>query len=478
MFADFFKSSDLYGASPILVLSLFSLVALVVNAAVKHSGRILFALSAVGLVSSGACAAYLFPSNATAFSTMVLVGGYASMFDLLFLAAALLTLMFSYPYLEREDYHFGEYYVLVLFATIGMMMMGSAADLITIFIGLEIMSVSFYVLAGFIRVKQAANEAALKYFLLGAFATGFLLYGIALIYGTTGTTNLFSIASIFPMAFSSQPVVAIGFGLMLIGLAFKVAAAPFHMWVPDVYEGSPTPVTGFMSTGGKAGAFAALLLAFSLPMSLHDPRFVTVIAVLSAASMIVGNLLGVAQTNIKRMLAYSSIAHAGYMLVGIASGASIGSQGVSFYLISYALTNLGAFGVVSVFERENGRNLLNEDFAGLAARRPVLAALLAMFMFSLTGLPPFAGFVGKYLLFSSAVGAHLTWLAILGVMTSLFSAYYYLRIVVLMYFRDPVQTEPIALPKTAMVSLALSGFGILLIGIVPSLVLDAMKAIF
>jgi NADH-quinone oxidoreductase subunit N len=359
-----------------------------------------------------------------------------------------------------------------------MMMMGSAADLITIFIGLEIMSVSFYVLAGFIRVRKTANEAALKYFLLGAFATGFLLYGIALIYGTTGTTNLFSIASIFPMAFSSQPVVAIGFGLLLIGFAFKVAAAPFHMWVPDVYEGSPTPVTGFMSTGGKAAAFAALLLSFSLPMSLHDPRFVTVIAVLSAASMIVGNLLGVAQTNIKRMLAYSSIAHAGYMLVGIASGAAIGSQGVSFYLISYALTNLGAFGVVSVVEKEDGRNLRTEDFAGLAARRPVLAALLAMFMFSLTGLPPFAGFVGKYLLFSSAVGAHLTWLAVLGVMTSLFSAYYYLRIVVTMYFRDPVTDDVIELPKTAMVSLALSGFGILLIGVLPSLVLDAMRSIF
>ncbi|HLP16496.1 MAG TPA: NADH-quinone oxidoreductase subunit N [Bacteroidota bacterium] len=478
MFEEFFKSSDLIGASPILVLSLCSLIALVVNAAVKNSAKLIFGISAIGLLASAACAIYLFPSNSTAFVTMVLVGGYASIFDLLFLSAAMLTLMLSYPYLEKEEYHYGEYYVLMLFATIGMMMMGSAADLITIFIGLEIMSVSFYVLAGFIRVRQTANEAALKYFLLGAFATGFLLYGIALIYGTTGTTNLFSIASIFPMAFSSQPVVAIGFGLMLIGFAFKVAAAPFHMWVPDVYEGSPTPVTGFMSTGGKAGAFAALLLSFSLPMSLHDPRFVTVIAVLAAASMIIGNLLGVAQTNIKRMLAYSSVAHAGYMLVGIASGASIGNQGVLFYLISYALTNLGAFGVVSVFEKENGRNLLNEDFAGLASRRPVLAALLAMFMFSLTGLPPFAGFVGKYLLFSSAVGAQLTWLAILGVMTSLFSAYYYLRIVVLMYFRDPVSSETIELPKTAMFSLALSGLGILLIGIVPSLVLNAMRSIF
>jgi len=213
-------------------------------------------------------------------------------------------------------------------------------------------------------------------------------------------------------------------------------------------------------------------------MSLHDPRFVTVVAVLSAASMVVGNLLGLAQTNIKRMLAYSSIAHAGYLLVGLASGASLGSQGMLFYLISYALTNLGAFGVVSVFEKENGGNLNNEDYVGLAARRPVLAALLAMFMFSLTGLPPFAGFVGKYLLFSSAVQAHLTWLAILGVMTSLFSAYYYLRIVVLMYFRDPVTNEAIDIPGTAMFSLALSAFGIVLLGVIPSLILDAMRSIF
>jgi NADH-quinone oxidoreductase subunit N len=478
MFAEYYQSTDLIGASPIVMLSVFAVIALVVNAAMKNSGKAVFGIACIGILASAVCAIYLFPSNATAFSQMLLVGGYASMFDLIFLSTAFLTLMLSYPYLEKEEYHFGEYYVLVLLSTVGMMMMGSAGDLITIFIGVEIMSVAFYVLAGFIRVRQTANEAALKYFLLGAFATGFLLYGIALIYGTTGTTNLFSIASIFPMAFASQPVVAIGFGLMLIGLGFKVAAAPFHMWVPDVYEGAPTTVTGLMSTGGKAAAFSALILAFSLPMSLHDPRFVTVIAVLAALSMIVGNLLGVAQTNIKRMLAYSSVAHAGYMLVGLASGTPLGNQGISFYLISYALTNLGAFGVISIFEKENGGNLANEDFAGLAARRPVLAALLAMFMFSLTGLPPFAGFVGKYLLFSSAVQSHLTWLAILGVMTSLFSAYYYLRIVVLMYFRDPVTNDAIEIPRTALFSLALSGFGILLLGVLPALVLNAMRSIF
>lgn len=478
MFADYFQSTDIVGASPILMLSFFSVIALVVNAVMKNSGRVLFAIGSIGIVASATCAILLFPHNATAFSQMLLVGGYASMFDLIFLSTSLLTLMLSYPYLQKEEYHFGEFYVLVLLATVGMMMMGSAGDLITIFIGVEIMSVCFYVLVGFIRVRQTANEAALKYFLLGAFATGFLLYGIALIYGTTGTTNLFSIATIFPMAFSSQPVVAIGFGLLLVGLGFKVAAAPFHMWVPDVYEGAPTTVTGLMSTGGKSAAFAALVLAFSIPMSLHDSRFVTVVAVLAAASMIVGNVLGLAQTNIKRMLAYSSIAHAGYMLTGIASGSSLGKQGISFYLISYALTNIGAFGVISVFEKQNGGNLANADFAGLATRRPWLAALLAIFMFSLTGLPPFAGFVGKYLLFSSAVQAHLTWLAVLGVLTSLVSAYYYLRIVVLMYFREPVSTEAIYLPPTAMASLVLSGFGILLLGVLPALVLNAMRTIF
>lgn len=474
---DFFSPTDISGSSPILVLCATSLIALLVNALMKNSAKYVFIISVLGIFASGFFAYDNLSLNTTAFSDMLLVGGYASFFSMLFLVIALFTLFISKPYLEREEYHFGEYYVLILLAAIGMVMLGSAADLITVFLGIEIMSVAFYVLAGYMRSKLSANEAALKYFLLGAFATGFLLYGIALIYGSTGTTNLLRIVTMYPQAFG-DPLHIIGWGLILIGFGFKVAAVPFHMWVPDVYEGAPTPVTAFMSTGGKAAAFSAFMIAFSVPMSMKDERLMLVVAVLAAASMLLGNWFGLSQTNVKRMLAYSSIAHAGYMLVGIASATSLGQQGIAFYLVSYALTNLGAFGIISMVEKSNGTNANYDDYAGLGKRNPTLAALMAMFMFSLTGLPPFAGFVGKYYLFASAVQSHMTWVAIFGVMTSLFSTYYYLRVIVSMYFRDAVQTEKIELPWSTYLTVMACAAGVLILGLFPALVLNVMKSIF
>lgn len=474
---EFFSPSDLIGSSAILTLCTFSLIALLANALMKNSAKTVFGISVVGVIAAIGCAVYTFPMNATAFSDMLLVGGYASFFAVLFLVIALFSMFIAKPYLEREEYHFGEYYVLILLATIGMLMLGASADLITAFLGIEVMSVSFYVLAGYYRGKLSSNEAALKYFLLGAFATGFLLYGIALIYGTTGTTNLLRIVTMYPQAFS-DPLHIIGWGLVLIGFGFKVAAVPFHMWVPDVYEGSPTPVTAFMSTGGKAAAFSAFVIAFSVPMSMRDERLMMVIALLAAASMLLGNWFGLSQQNLKRMLAYSSIAHAGYMLVGIASATSIGQQGIAFYLVSYALTNLGAFGIIAMLEKTDGSNVSYEDYAGLAKRNPGLAALLAMFMFSLTGIPPFAGFIGKYYLFASAIQANLTWLAIFGVITSLFSTYYYLRIVVYMYFREGTNTDEIVLPKLTYAAVIVCAIGIVLFGIFPALIFDLMKSMF
>ena len=473
---EFFSLSDLIGGLPIIVLSTFTLMAMLVNALMKHSQRIVFGICVIGVIVAALAAMYIFPLNQTAFSDMLLVGGYASFYSVLFLVITLFSLVMAVPYLEKEQYHYGEYYLLVSLSAIGMMMMGSAGDLITIFIGIEIMSVAFYVLAGYFRSKLSSNESALKYFLLGAFATGFLLYGIALIYGTTGTTNLIRIAAQYPQAFG-EPLHLIGWGLILIGFSFKVAAVPFHMWVPDVYEGAPTSVTAFMSTGGKAAAFSAFILAFSIPMSMHDEKLITIISILAAGSMIIGNWFGLSQSNLKRMLAYSSIAHAGYMLIGIASGTQLGQQGISFYLVAYALTNLGAFGVIAILEKENGGHLTYEEYAGLAKRKPILAALMAMFMFSLTGIPPFAGFVGKYYLFASAVSSGLTWLAILGVITSLFSAYYYLRIVVYMYFREGVDEMPV-FSRLSLAAVILSAFGILLFGIVPSLILDVLTTMF
>ena len=472
-----FSFSDLYGVSPILSISITAIVALVVKSAVRKSETAIIVIGITGIFVSMVFSVLTFSISSTAFNDMVLVGGYASFFDVLFLIAGLLTFLLSESYLKKEEINFGEFYVLVLLAIAGMMLMGSSADLITLFLGVELMSVCFYVLAGFMRTKLSSNEAALKYFLLGAFSTGFLLYGITLIYGTTGTTNLLRIASVRPSA--SLPLwYTIGLGLLLVGLAFKVAAVPFHMWAPDVYEGSPTTVSGLMSTGGKSAAFAAAVLVFAIPMAQHDEHFKFILAVLAAGSMIVGNLFGLAQTNLKRMLAYSSIAHAGYMLIGIASGVSLGQQGILFYLVSYTFTNLGAFGVISILEKKSGGNVTYEEYAGLGSRRPVIAALLSAFMFSLTGIPPFAGFIGKYYLFTSAVQSHMTWLAILGVITSLISAYYYLRVVVYMYFRDAKDSAEIRVPRLALCSIVISAAGIVLLGILPSLVLNVTQLLF
>jgi NADH-quinone oxidoreductase subunit N len=472
-----FAYSDLVGISPIIAISLTALIVLIIKAAMGKSETLIVGVSILGLLISIGLAVMVFPRSTTAFSDMVLVGGYASFFDVLFLSVGLLTILHSESYLRKVQLNFGEFYALVLFAVAGMMLMGSAADLITVFLGLELMSVCFYILAGFMRTRNTSNEASMKYFLLGAFATGFLLYGIALVYGTTGTTNLMRIAIEYPRSMT-QTWYSVGFGLLLVGFAFKVAAVPFHMWAPDVYEGSPTTVSGLMATGGKAAAFSAFVLVFSIPMSQHEENLTFLIAVLAACSMVVGNILGLAQTNLKRMLAYSSIAHAGYMLIGIASGQSLGQQGILFYLVSYALTNLGAFGVIAILEKESGENVSYEDYAGLGSRRPVLAAMLSCFMFSLTGMPPFAGFIGKYYLFASAVESKLTWLAILGVLTSLVSAYYYLRVVVFMYFREPGVTAEFRLPRLAMMSLGISTAGIVILGVLPSLVLNITRLLF
>ncbi|HTY11100.1 MAG TPA: NADH-quinone oxidoreductase subunit N [Bacteroidota bacterium] len=472
-----FSASDLYGISPILSVSITALVALIVKSVKRNSETAILVVGIVGILVSIGFSVVTFSLSTTAFNDMVLVGGYASFFDVIFLAAGLLTFLLSDSYLKKENIHFGEFYVLVLLAVAGMMLMGSSADLITLFLGVELMSVCFYVLAGFMRTKLSSNEAALKYFLLGAFATGFLLYGIALIYGTTGTTNLLRIASVH-VGESARTLYNVGFGLLLIGLAFKVAAVPFHMWAPDVYEGSPTTVAALMSTGGKSAAFAASVLVFSIPIAQHDEHFKLILAVLAASSMVVGNLFGLSQTNLKRMLAYSSIAHAGYMLIGVASGQPLGEQGILFYLVSYTLTNLGAFGVISILEKESGKNVSYEEYAGLGTRRPAIAALLSMFMFSLTGIPPFAGFVGKYYLFTSAVQSGMTWLAILGVLTSLLSAYYYLRVVVYMYFRDSAEAPEAGTPRLAAFSVMLSAAGIILFGILPSLILNVTQLLF
>lgn len=472
----FFRDS--IAAGPISLVALVGLVVLTIEALHSKTETLTCWISALGFAAGLVLAMSQLGATGTAFSGMVTTGGYASFFSAVFCAAGLLTVMLSPSYIKKEGIEHGEYYAIILFAVTGMMLMAASADLVMLFLGLEIMSVSFYILAGFARRRFTSNEAAMKYFLLGAFATGFLLYGIALMYGSAGTTNIATIIARGSTLIGS-PLFVIGCALLLIGFVFKVAAVPFHMWVPDVYEGAPTTVSGFMSTGGKAAAFAGLLLVFAPAFVLAVPALREVMAVIAALSMIVGNVIAIAQSSIKRMLAYSSIAHAGYILVGVIAANSFGAQGVLFYLVAYTLMNVGAFGVLSFLESAEGQNLTFDDYAGLSSRQPALALLMAVFMFSLSGIPPFAGFFGKYYVFAGAVQAGYTWLAIVGVLMSVVSAYYYLRLVVLMYFKE--HSGRVLEPSRSglgVAALVISAVALLGFGIFPSAVLNLIAHFF
>ncbi len=469
--------SDYTGTLPILALTAVSLVALTVVAVSRKSGKTCFNLSVIGVLACIGVSLSTFDLHGAAFNGMVMVGGYASYFETLFLIAALLTILLSRSYLEEEDVHHGEYYLLILFATIGIMLIAAGLDLIITFLGLELMSICLYTLAGYFRKRAKSNESALKYFLLGAFATGFFLYGIALVYGASGTTNLEMIADQFE-SLSTVTMFWIGVGFLVIGFSFKVGAVPFHMWVPDVYEGSPTTVSGFMSTGAKAAGFAAFVLVTSHSIMDGGEKLSSIIAVLAAASMILGNVVAISQNNLKRLLAYSSIAHAGYMLIGLAAGNALGRSGILYYLAVYTFMNIGAFGILSVFEKQEDKNLTFEDYGGLGFRRPYLAALMSIFMFSLSGIPPFAGFFGKYYIFVSAIQADLVWLAIVGVLTSLVSVYYYLRLVVFMYFRQGEAVLTSRVSKLSILALTIAAASVIHLGVFPSTLLELTEKLF
>ncbi|MDH4071005.1 MAG: NADH-quinone oxidoreductase subunit N [Ignavibacteria bacterium] len=467
---------DLLQTTPLLIVSISGLVVLVIDSIFRNGERLAFWLAATSLLASGLHGLYGIGETGTAFSGMLTTGGYADFCAALFSLAGFLTLLLSRDYIGSRTTDRGEYYVLILFAVAGMILMASAADLVVLFLGLEMMSLCFYVLAGFTRTSFAGNEASLKYFLLGAFATGFLLYGIAFLYGAVGSTNIDLILS-SASHLRDQTFFLIGLSLLLIGFLFKVAAVPFHMWVPDVYEGAPTTVTGFMSTGGKAAAFSALLLVFAPRLASQIGPVREVIAVIAAVTMIGGNILALSQENIKRMLAYSSVAHAGYLLTGVVAANGSGSTGILFYLAAYTLMNCGAFGVVALLESREGGRTSFQDYSGLSKSSPVLAGLMALFMFSLTGIPPFAGFFAKYAVFSGAVAAGYTWLAIIGVLASLISVYYYLRLVVLMYFSEGEHPVPAPVPLAYAALLAAAG-AVLFLGLFPSTILDLTATFF
>ena len=432
------ESIDLIALAPVIVLSVFAMMVLIVDLFGGRNKTLLVFISLVGLLMTAISAFAKNPIPAYSFNDSYIVDHLSLFFICIFTISSALAILLSVEYNEREGIRAGEYYALILFCTVGMILLASSTDMIMIFLGIEIVSICLYVLAGIRRGNLASNEAALKYFLLGAFATGFLLYGMTLVYGSTGSTNLFEIADFVknPSA-QSNPLLLMGLVLLIIGFGFKVASVPFHMWAPDVYQGAPTPVTAFMAVGPKAAAFAAFFRVFAEAFPEMAPSWEVLLSSIAVLSMFFGNLGAIMQTNIKRMLAFSSISHAGYILMAVIAKNSLGASSLLFYMLAYAFTTFGIFGIVILLGRKGEENLEIENYSGLAYKHPIIALSMTVFLLSLAGLPPFAGFIAKFYIFSAAVQEGLITLVIIAVLNSAISFYYYLKVVVFMYMKEP-----------------------------------------
>ncbi len=462
---------------PVLIVLGAGALVLLLDLVPRIVGKeLLGTVALAGVVGALLAALWRWGKPGRAFHDMVVLDDFALFVTVVICYAAALVILLSIDYLRRSGAESGEYYALVLFATAGMMLLAAAGDLVVLFLSLELMSLSLYVLAGLFKRELASSEASMKYFILGAFAASFLLYGIALIYGATGTTNLDRIAAA-AAGRVHDPLLTIGLGLLLVGFGFKISSVPFHMWAPDVYQGAPTSVTALIATGSKAAAFAALIRVLMVALRGAQPDWTVLLWGVAALTMTVGNVAAIAQSNLKRMLAYSSIAHAGYMLVGLVAGGISGAGAVLFYLLTYTFTTAGAFGVITLCERVRGEAVEVGDYAGLARRHPALAAALGLFLLSLIGIPPLAGFVGKFYLFGAAVRAGYVWLAVIAVLNSAIAAYYYLRVVVFMYMREPEGPAAGAVPSFAGgLALAIALVGVVLLGVVPAPFADLAQA--
>lgn len=479
MAADFFPTAtEIIRLLPEIVLVLSGTLIMVLEAltGTKPKTSLAFlALAACVLALFAAAWAHTRPGDA--FSGMLVVDGFTTFFRFTVLGVGILTILSSYQFLNREDCNTGEYYALVVFSVAGQSIMVSAHELVMIFIGLEISSIATYVLAGFLREDKRANESAVKYFLLGSFATAFVLYGVAWIYGATGSTELSAIRDSFAAPrgdFPLNALAAVSAALMAVGFGFKVSAAPFQIWAPDVYQGAPSPVSGFLSAGPKAAAFAVLVRVFMTAFEPIAPRWEPLIWISALLSMTVGNFAALTQSNLKRMLAYSSIAHAGYVLVAVTAGSEVGIAAAMFYLAAYALMNVGAFAVVAHCSQKGERYQNIEDLSGLGTAQPLTAALFAIFLLSLIGVPLTAGFFGKFYIFKAALDSNLIWLTVLGLLNSAVGAYYYLRVLVVMYMREPGQAVAGVPPLTGglRATLVLASAGTLALGIFPGALLD------
>ncbi|HTS31484.1 MAG TPA: NADH-quinone oxidoreductase subunit N [Bryobacteraceae bacterium] len=469
-------SVDLIRFSPEIILTVVGTLLMVLDPVLhRRSSHAFGHISLLALVAALGAAIYAYGQPGSSFSDMLIVDGFATFFRVLVMVVGILTVLSSYRFLDREDAETGEYHALLLFSITGQSLMAASNDLLMIFIGLEISSIASYVMAGYLRDDKRANEAALKYFLLGSFATAFFLYGVALTYGATGHINLTEVRQFIITEAPSPVLIGLAAALMFVGLGFKVSASPFQMWAPDVYQGAPTPVAAFLSAGPKAAAFAIFLRIFTTAFEpISAPWQPLVFGVSALLSMTIGNFAALLQSNVKRMLAYSSIANAGYIMVALTARSDTGTSAAMFYLAAYAFMNVGAFAVVAHLSGKGERYQTLDDFAGLGQKQPLTAAMLTIFMLSLIGVPLTGGFFGKFYIFKAALESKLVWLAVFGLLTSAVAAFYYLRVLVMMYMHEPskasIEAEP--LPLGLGTALMIPAAATLFLGIFPGWVLD------
>lgn len=486
---------EIFALLPLIIISFFSIVLLVIDGMWKNK-KINYWLSLISIVLScvsiflgldNSTHAIQISSQKLLTKGMLSFAGYTYYFDFIFLLSALLTLISGKSYIKREYQELSEFYTLIVIATFGMMVISHSNNLLVLFLGIEAMSLSFYILASFFRTSSESVEAGIKYFLLGAFATGFLVYGMAFIFGATHFIDYSSITKSISTSTFKPIYLSIGISLMFVGLAFKVAVFPFHQWAPDVYYGAPTVASGFMSTAGKSAAMLALLLIFKSFFGSNyssNNTFINInhniqliLAIISAATMLIGNLVALVQKNVKRMLAYSSVAHAGYLLIGLVSNNPEGWNAIAFYVLSYLLMQFGAFAILSINERDNGKLNSFEDYYGFSRKHPFIAGIFSIFMLSLAGIPPLAGFFGKYYLFVAALKSGFLWLTIIAVISSIISMYYYIGLILAMYFKDS-DTELKPEINFSFISIIICALGTLFFGIFPQTIVDFTKTLF
>ncbi len=463
--------ADLGQISPIATLTGFLLLAIVADLVLPKPRRagVVAMFAAVGLAYSLGTAMYrwIYAQGGPAYSGFATGDNFALFFEMLFAILGILTVAISHSYLQRRGMREAEFHILIVASVIGMMVLASATSLVTVFLGLELLSIALYVACGFARDESRSQEAAAKYLLVGGFASAFVLYGMALVYGGAGSTLISEIATRISSSESSNPLLLLGIVLMGVGFAFKVSAAPFHMWTPDVYQGAPIPVTAFMSVGTKAAAFAMIVRVFEGGLPHLAPEWQALLAFVSATSMVVGNLMAITQVSIKRLLAYSGIAQAGYVLIGVIAGGASGLAAVLFYLFIYMFMNFGAFAVVTLLAGADGDRDRLSDLEGLSRRNPVMAVLMTVFMLSLAGFPPFVGFFGKLFLFTAGVSAGYTWLVVLAVLMSVVSVYYYVRVLIPVWSTS-MRTDPVRSSISSTLAIVVSGILSVLPGLYPT----------